>query len=141
MASDPELQRFAGSFVHRLEDGQSRIGRPMTAARTCVPWQHLSKKVLHFVCELRGPIATKVSIIAGSATWLCCGVWVPAFAGTTAENRCFFESGLRLRENERKVSREIDSPTSRPTCPPGSRSITHLLPLLRRDGRYWWPGD
>src|SRR5262245_5498631 len=62
MASDPELQRFAGSFVRRLEGGQSRIGRPMTTARTCAPSQHLSKKVLHFVCELRGPIATELSI-------------------------------------------------------------------------------
>src|SRR5206468_8035891 len=40
----------------------------------------------------RGPITTKVSIIAGPATSLCCGVWVPAFAGTTAQSHCFISS-------------------------------------------------
>src|SRR5215467_15270537 len=37
----------------------------------------------------RGPITTRVSVIAGSPTLPCCGVWVPACAGTTAESHCF----------------------------------------------------
>ena len=37
----------------------------------------------------RGPITTKVSVIAGPATSPGCGVWVPACAGTTAESHCF----------------------------------------------------
>src|SRR5262245_56191316 len=37
----------------------------------------------------RGPITTKASVIAGPATSPCCGVWVPACAGTTAESHCF----------------------------------------------------
>ncbi len=37
----------------------------------------------------RGPITTKVSAIAGPATSPCCGVWVPACAGTTGESDCF----------------------------------------------------
>src|SRR5215831_14802630 len=36
----------------------------------------------------RGPIITKVSVIAVPATSPCCGVWVPACAGTTAESHC-----------------------------------------------------
>src|SRR5439155_9608176 len=31
----------------------------------------------------RGPIITNVIVVVSSATSLCCGVWVPAFAGTT----------------------------------------------------------
>src|SRR6266545_7139168 len=33
-----------------------------------------------------GPITTSFQIIAGPATSLCCGVWVPACAGTTMES-------------------------------------------------------
>jgi hypothetical protein len=45
----------AQPVAQQLEDGQSRIDRPMTVARTALPSQHPLKKVLHFVCELRGP--------------------------------------------------------------------------------------
>src|SRR4029453_10974584 len=37
----------------------------------------------------RGPITTKVSICRCPATSPCCGVWVPACAGTTEEGHCF----------------------------------------------------
>src|SRR6266481_6858927 len=51
-----------------------------------------SRKHLRRLCNFspdsparrRGPITTKVSVIAGPTTSPCCGVWVPAFAGTTA---------------------------------------------------------
>src|SRR4029450_2790872 len=52
--------------------------------RPLVPWarpQPLSSP------RRRGPITTKVCVIAGPATTPCCGVWVPACAGTTTENR------------------------------------------------------
>jgi hypothetical protein len=56
MARDPKLPQFAGPIAQLLEAGQSGIDLPVTAVRTCAPWQHPFKEVLHFVCELRGPI-------------------------------------------------------------------------------------
>src|SRR5262249_24631983 len=53
MASDPELPQFSAASILRLEAGQSGIALPMRAGRICLPLQHLPKKVLHFVCELR----------------------------------------------------------------------------------------
>src|SRR5690349_11611308 len=89
MASDPELPRFAVSSCHWPKGGQSRIDRPGKADCNSAPWQHLPEEVLHFVCELRGPITTGSRFAkTGAPTrfnkrgrWL----WVPAFAGTTAE--------------------------------------------------------
>src|ERR1700757_569373 len=56
MASDPELPRFAGPSCHWQKAGQSRIDLPRKAARSSAASQHLLEEVLHFVCELRGPI-------------------------------------------------------------------------------------
>src|ERR1700757_5386769 len=58
MASDPELPRFAGPSCHWQKAGQSRIDLPRKAARSSAASQHLLEEVLHFVCELRGPITT-----------------------------------------------------------------------------------
>ena len=77
MARDPELPRFAGSIAHRLEAGQSRIGLPKKAARTAAPWQHPLNKVLHFVCELRGPIRP----IADRGSHRLCGYGSPPARG------------------------------------------------------------
>jgi hypothetical protein len=57
----------------------------MTAARTCAPSQHLSKKVLHFVCELRGLIIAEHE------------GWMPASVGMT-------NWGWRSYSPERKTS-------------------------------------
>jgi hypothetical protein len=60
MASDPEPERSAGSSCHWPKAGQSRTGRQGIAAGNSAPWQHLRKKVLHFVCELRdSPLARR----------------------------------------------------------------------------------
>src|SRR5512143_829973 len=72
MASDPELPRFAGPRCRWPKGGQSRIDRQGIAARNSAPWQHLLKEVLHFVCELRGPITP------GSGCGASC--WLPVFA-------------------------------------------------------------
>src|ERR1700755_2510660 len=71
MASDPELQRSAGPSCHWPKAWQSRIDLQGKAVRNSAPWQHLQQEVLHFVCELRGPIASvsvrrKVSAACGS---------------------------------------------------------------------------
>jgi hypothetical protein len=57
MAADPKLPRFARPSCHWLKGGQSRIDRQGRAVCKSAPWQHLQMEVLHFVCELRGPIA------------------------------------------------------------------------------------
>src|ERR1700740_1000333 len=68
MASDPELPRFAGPSCHWQKAGQSRIDLPRKAARSSAASQHLLEEVLHFFCELRGPITT------GRRVWRADGV-------------------------------------------------------------------
>src|SRR3954469_24839239 len=58
MAADPKLPRFARPSCHWPKGGQSRIDRQGRAVCKSAPWQHLQMEVLHFVCELRGPITT-----------------------------------------------------------------------------------
>src|ERR1700704_5116863 len=43
----------------------------------------------------------KLPIIAGPATSLCCGVWVPGFAGTTIESHCFTSANVDRQPNRR----------------------------------------
>jgi hypothetical protein len=87
MASDPELPRFARPSCHWQKAGQSRIDRPRKVDRSSAPWQHLQRKVLHFVCELGGPIATGARGYDWSSNSFVGSIdlaaWVPAFAGTT----------------------------------------------------------
>jgi hypothetical protein len=59
------------------------------------------QRCVHNLARRRGPITTRVSVIAGPATSLCCCVWVPAFAGTTAESHCFTSSKAGFQGDER----------------------------------------
>src|SRR5215471_13935761 len=62
------------------------------------------QRCVHALVRRRGPIATKLSVIAGPATSPCCGVWVPACAGTTAESYCFTSSFASFAGTNRKSS-------------------------------------
>lgn len=53
MARDPELLQFAGARPTCLEDLQSNTALQGKAVCTFSPWQHLSKLVLHLICESR----------------------------------------------------------------------------------------
>src|ERR1700746_1270879 len=91
MASDPELPRFAGPSCHWQKARQSRIDLPRKAARSSAASQHLLEEVLHFVCELRGPITTGPNFFRGLVILSCpttlaveYGSWLALrLAGTT----------------------------------------------------------
>ena len=67
---------FVTRSVRPRESGNPAYSKCISLART----KPLSSP------RRRGPITTKISVIASPATSLRCGVWVPAFAGTTSES-------------------------------------------------------
>src|SRR5581483_10578388 len=112
MARDPKLKRFAGPNARLFEARQSCIGLPVKAGRSSAPWQHPLKEVLHFVCELRGPIAPVQVALRQGPFQVLLRYGFPADVA---------EYGFRLRGHDRS--------------PYSSHSFNHLqlLPGLR------WP--
>src|SRR5262249_54841824 len=81
-ASDVSLQGHVYLDLRQFPDHGERC-----RAAAYVPAGDRGVGVDLFRCRPReggGPITTKVSVIAGLTTSSCCGVWVPAFAGTAA---------------------------------------------------------
>src|SRR3954454_6250067 len=93
MAADPKLPRFARPSRHWPKGGQSRIDRQGRAVCKSAPWQHLQMEVLHFVCELRGPIVTGL----GFAKTRSCRLALRLLPGVMGPGLRRDDSGERLR--------------------------------------------
>src|SRR5262249_50561809 len=65
--TDHRVERHAGAEEARADDfGEEQI-----------IWSSLVGPLLLSSPRRRGPITTKVSVVAGAATSTCCGVWSP----------------------------------------------------------------